>query len=375
MNGPRCGSIPGHAVGLVLLGGLAAASGALPQDDPQEDKNRDRVVTLDVSKEGAIRIEQQVLFRPGTSDDLFGLRKRLIERVGVTGDEAAPVEAELILRVDAGAPFWPVQGILDGWQTIERRAPWARVELVGGRAQPYELPTGSIWEGDGYVVDVIVEREKIEDESGPRSVLGYQIGEWVVRKAKGLAKAVKRVHFATETPSLRIVPRGELQLLDVLSLVDEVRGVGVEEIEIGGLSLSRSLRGRARARWGHIARGNWVTAYEFLTPARRDQESLGSFLQGKQDHEYTRPRVLGILDVRGETAFVQVTVVWIPHHSVLGGGWPDGELSEQLEMVETWQWVDGVWYWSAVERPGEFFGKHPELRGARRLAAKGGAGR
>jgi hypothetical protein len=56
-----------------------------------------------------------------------------------------------------------------------------------------------------------------------------------------------------------------------------------------------------------------------------------------------------------------VSVYWKPTHPLIMSA-PGGEdLEDRIDMVETWEWQAGQWYFVDNERRGEFFKEHPEL--------------
>ncbi len=120
---------------------------------------------------------------------------------------------------------------------------------------------------------------------------------------------------------------------------------------------------RAEKRWEMIQAEDWIQAYDFLAPARRRQEKLGGYLAGKSDHEYRNPSKPHLLGMEGEQAFLEVSVLWTPHHDILktADNAPE-DFTEQLEMIETWQWIDQEWYWVAVTRQNEFLDEHPQFK-------------
>lgn len=119
---------------------------------------------------------------------------------------------------------------------------------------------------------------------------------------------------------------------------------------------------RSQTRWEVIEGGDWIQAYEFLSPSRKRQESLGRFLQGKDDHEYrnaTKPVLLG---EEGDQAFLEVSVRWTPHHDILDTAHNKPEdYTQTLNVIETWHWVDGVWCWIKLERQNEFLAANPKF--------------
>ena len=119
---------------------------------------------------------------------------------------------------------------------------------------------------------------------------------------------------------------------------------------------------RAAARWDAVVAGEWIQAYDFLPPAVRKVETLPRYLANKEHHEYRNPSKPFLLHHEGETAYVEVNVVWETHHPqvVIASNNP-GDLAQTLHTIETWVWADGEWYWSAVDRQKDFFKANPAI--------------
>lgn len=119
---------------------------------------------------------------------------------------------------------------------------------------------------------------------------------------------------------------------------------------------------RAAARWDAVVAGEWIQAYDYLPPEVRKVETLPRYLANKEHHEYRNPSKPFLLLQEDDKAYVEVNVVWETHHPqvVIAQNNP-GDLAQTLHMIETWQWVDGDWYWSAVDRQKDFFKNNPEL--------------
>ena len=120
---------------------------------------------------------------------------------------------------------------------------------------------------------------------------------------------------------------------------------------------------RARARWDHIAKGEWIDAYEFQSPEVKRKMDLSHYLNGKAHHTYENPKVEGILKLEKNFVLVRSTVLWTPHTPELQRVKlePGQTVTQEVPMIETWKWDSGDWY--IVEQKGtdEFFKKHPEL--------------
>src|SRR5213593_3320357 len=49
---------------------------------------------------------------------------------------------------------------------------------------------------------------------------------------------------------------------------------------------------RSRQRWERVCAGDWVLAYDFLTPEQKQAVPLDRFLAGKSVHRYANARVI-----------------------------------------------------------------------------------
>ena len=70
----------------------------------------------------------------------------------------------------------------------------------------------------------------------------------------------------------------------------------------------------------------------------------------------------GGLEGGGETAFLELAVLWEPHHPILQtvDERPD-DMTQELHMVETWKWFEGEWYFVENERHSDFMKEHPGI--------------
>ncbi len=120
---------------------------------------------------------------------------------------------------------------------------------------------------------------------------------------------------------------------------------------------------RSKARWGCVSKGDWIAAYDFVTPEQKQALPLAQFLPGKDLHEYANPQVQKVLRIEGEKGYVLASAVWTPHHPQLQQVKlePGQTLTQELKMIETWVWVDGDWMYFTAEGDTEFLEKHPEF--------------
>lgn len=122
------------------------------------------------------------------------------------------------------------------------------------------------------------------------------------------------------------------------------------------------LEERSMARWTAVARGDWISAYDFQTTEQK-LVPLAQYLQGKDHHVYANPAIERVLQVGRTEAFLLVRVVWTPKHPDLQRVQlqPGESLTEEIRMVESWRWDGEDWCYVRAERTEEFFQEHPGL--------------
>jgi hypothetical protein len=120
---------------------------------------------------------------------------------------------------------------------------------------------------------------------------------------------------------------------------------------------------RSQARWELVVAGDWLQSYDFMPPSVRKNVKLGMYLSGKEHHEYTNPSVPKLIGSEGNVAYLELSVLWEPHHPILDTvkDRPD-DMTEELTMIETWEWFEGEWYLRGSQRPKEFLEEHPDVR-------------
>jgi hypothetical protein len=123
-----------------------------------------------------------------------------------------------------------------------------------------------------------------------------------------------------------------------------------------------TLETRAIDRWDAIVAQEWIQAYDYLPDSLKKQLSLSEFLSGKEYHEYRNPTRPYLLGTEGDKAYLEVSVLWQPHHpEVLVAANNPGDLTQEMHVIETWVWEDGEWCWITTERQREFLAAHPQL--------------
>lgn len=124
-----------------------------------------------------------------------------------------------------------------------------------------------------------------------------------------------------------------------------------------------TLEKRATDRWQLIENEDWIQSYSFNSKIAKKARDLGSYLNGSSDNHYvvlSAPKLIGSDGTKG---FVQVMVEWTPTHAELknAANAGDGQYTDELDMVETWVWEGGEWFWENTSRTYEFVAAHPSL--------------
>jgi len=132
---------------------------------------------------------------------------------------------------------------------------------------------------------------------------------------------------------------------------------------------------RSVERWEMVTAADWIQAYDFQDPRAKLQQPISAFLSGKEYHEYRNPSEPMIIGNEGDLAYLEMSVLWEPHHPILAtvDERPE-DLTQELHMVETWRWVDGEWYFVLNERQSDFLEEHPEIRDRKNKTAAASQG-
>jgi hypothetical protein len=120
---------------------------------------------------------------------------------------------------------------------------------------------------------------------------------------------------------------------------------------------------RSKARWKLVADKNWIEAYDFSAPEVKKMVSLAQYLPGKSNHEYANPVVGEVVKIEKDQGYVRASSMWTPHHPDLARVKlePGQSLTEQVDVIESWHFVDGDWWYVRAQNEEEFFHAHPEL--------------
>jgi hypothetical protein len=120
---------------------------------------------------------------------------------------------------------------------------------------------------------------------------------------------------------------------------------------------------RSRARWKLVADKNWIEAYDFNAPEVKKMVALAQYLPGKSSHEYANPKVEEVLRIQNDQGYARVGAAWTPHHPEIAKVKlePGQSLTQDIEMIETWHFVDGDWWFVRAQDEEEFFHAHADL--------------
>lgn len=123
------------------------------------------------------------------------------------------------------------------------------------------------------------------------------------------------------------------------------------------------LLARANERWARIAKGDWIQAYDYLSPDQKQSTSLPQYLQNKQNHKYENPRVSEVVASDAKDAVLKITSLWTPQHEKFKQVKlePGQSLTREIELIESWRWAENDWVFVRAQRPEDFYQAHPEL--------------
>lgn len=124
------------------------------------------------------------------------------------------------------------------------------------------------------------------------------------------------------------------------------------------------VRERSLARWDLVSRGQWLDAYELLTPEQRRAVPLGQYLGQTEHHHYANPAIVNVISVGPVDAYLTTRAVWTPSHPELKKAHlePGQSLTAELTMIESWRWEGDDWYYVRAQREDEFQKEHPEIQ-------------
>jgi hypothetical protein len=121
---------------------------------------------------------------------------------------------------------------------------------------------------------------------------------------------------------------------------------------------------RSRERWSKVMKPDLIATYEYLTPEMKAQQPLNSYLQRMSNSVYEDMRVLEIAGKKDNLIFLRVGGKWTSVHPMAKKVKlePGQSLTQEVEFVESWQWIGDDWYYARPYRPEEFVEEFPELQ-------------
>lgn len=124
---------------------------------------------------------------------------------------------------------------------------------------------------------------------------------------------------------------------------------------------------RSRARWAAVVKPDWITAYDFQAPEMKRALPIATYLVGVAVHKFENPRVIEVLRIEKDDAYVHCKVQWTPQptpeHPEIGKVKlkPGESMTQDVDQVETWRWAEGDWTYHHADGLDEFYQKHPDL--------------
>ena len=119
---------------------------------------------------------------------------------------------------------------------------------------------------------------------------------------------------------------------------------------------------RVNARWEVKCQGDWIQVYDYYSPSFKRERGLYEYLDGKAHHHYKDPTAPTLVSVDGNKAYVETAAHWWTTHPLVVESLPDnGSFEDRLDIVETWEWTGGQWFFVDNERRGEFYARFPDL--------------
>lgn len=163
---------------------------------------------------------------------------------------------------------------------------------------------------------------------------------------------------------------GTLAVLSACSNETEAAGPSSADAAKSGAALAEvvapqvsALVPRAKSRWQLIENEDWIQSYSYLAKQIRAFQDLGGYLSGSAVHKYVVKQEPVLIGQDGVQAYVQVLVEWTPTHEELksAANAAQGSLTQDIDMIETWTWENGDWYFVNGDRARDFIQEHPSL--------------
>ena len=136
---------------------------------------------------------------------------------------------------------------------------------------------------------------------------------------------------------------------------------------------------RCSERWAKIVAAGedpsiWVEIYEYETPAQKANLSLPSFLSNKDKYIYDSPAKPRVLLIEDDIAYVDMAVHWLAgRHPMIRSASIGGDPNrvEPMDLIETWQWINGDWHFVRPDNKSEFLRVNPDFLARAQKASQG----
>ncbi len=282
----------------------------------------------------------------GTSlDGWSGLADWADER----GDGLGPLTVEAV----EAAPFRGVQALADACFD-------ARVDLDSFTVQPSngeDLESVQLFLPRRLDSPLVLRLRGATDAAGfGEGVPSYRLGDSEPLESDALVEALVALSDEDKGRGVALDVRGWPSCRQVADVVGQVRAAGIEDVAVAPSWWG--MKDRFYQRWQAAMDGDWIEAYAFLSPEQRELTSMGVFLANKDHHHYAGLTDVELFGRDGDRVFIAHRIEWTPRHPILEGR----DLSDWLDVAETWVWEDGEWYFQSTARRREFLERHPEFR-------------
>jgi len=112
-----------------------------------------------------------------------------------------------------------------------------------------------------------------------------------------------------------------------------------------------------------VTKPDLIAAYDFYVPEAKREQSLAGFMARMEVHKYEDARVLEVVGLKDNLAYLRVSTLWTPVHEMAKKVklQPGESLTERISMIETWRFVGGDWCYLKPDDETDFFQQHPEF--------------
>jgi hypothetical protein len=150
-----------------------------------------------------------------------------------------------------------------------------------------------------------------------------------------------------------------------------VAGCGQGDVQAGKpaaqAATAEPTRERLEARVGErlksVEARDLAAVHNYFSPAMKKQRTLGQFAQQMENHKYESCRMVEILATNQDMGYVRTGALWTPTHPQVQRVKlePGQTLTQDIEIIETWQWVENDWHFVRQESESDFFEANPDL--------------